>query len=105
MVDAGGRALLRDSTPLVAVYARAPPALHPPLEGEGRSPERQRRRAGWGELRSKRHKKIHPHPTAFAARRRSTSPLQGEVKRACCPLSENQAASATTRLRPSRLAR
>src|ERR1043166_1658271 len=37
---------------------------------------------GWVELRSKRRKKIHPHPTAFAARKRSTSPLQGEVKRA-----------------------
>src|ERR1051325_11900377 len=37
---------------------------------------------GWGELRSKRRKKIPPHPTAFAARKRSTSPLQGEVKRA-----------------------
>jgi hypothetical protein len=40
---------------------------------------------GWGELRSKRRKKIHPHPTAFAARKRSTSPLQGEVKRASGP--------------------
>src|ERR1700674_2623151 len=26
----------------------------------------------------------HPHPTAFASRRQSTSPLQGEGKRACC---------------------
>src|ERR1043165_3341800 len=34
---------------------------------------------GWGELRSKQ---IHPHPIAFVARKQSTSPLQGEVKRA-----------------------
>src|ERR1043166_8032886 len=52
-----------------------PHARLPSPGGGGSAPKAP----GWGELRSKQ---IHPHPIAFAARKQSTSPLQGEVKRA-----------------------
>src|SRR5215813_7847155 len=53
-------------------HARA--TSHPPQEGEGRPPERQRTRSGWGEVFS-----LRVHPTPLAAR--ATLPLQGRVAR------------------------
>jgi hypothetical protein len=40
----------------------------------------ERSEPGWGEL----HEEDHPLPTAIAIARRSTSPLQGEVKKTQC---------------------
>src|SRR5262249_60176422 len=76
------------STPLashLALEIRPRPcsALHPPLEGEGRSLPRSGCERGGGNCEASITEKIHPHPTAFAARKRSTSPLQGEVRGAC----------------------
>jgi len=58
-------------------------AQHPPLQGEGRIAEGD---PGWGPAAPpKMLKRCHPHPAAS----RPTSPLQGEVVRACCRSSRN----------------
>jgi hypothetical protein len=52
---------------------RAACCAYPPLEGEGRIAPGD---PGWGDPYGL---STHPHPTAFASLKRSTSPLQGEV--------------------------
>src|SRR6266481_8815131 len=53
-------------------------AKYPPLQGEGRTAIGD---PGWGSAASPRMlNRCHPHPAAS----RPTSPLQGEVVRACC---------------------
>src|SRR6266566_362649 len=58
-------------------------AQHPPLQGEGRTAAGG---PGWGSAASPRMlNRCHPHPAAS----RPTSPLQGEVVRACYRSSRN----------------
>jgi hypothetical protein len=65
----------REGPPAVAVAAYADNFLHPPLEGEGRRFERQRKPSGWGEAGEFAE---HPTPPAFAYASASDPPPPGE---------------------------
>ena len=75
----------RDISPAAKLQVQAEAleqALHPPLEGEGRTRERSEPRAGWGyslNAKSSAAKVIRPHPDRLRYARRSTLPTRGRV--------------------------
>jgi hypothetical protein len=67
----------REGPPPVAVMPSADTFLHPPLDGEGRRFERERKPTGWGEAETFAN---HPTPPAFADAAAGDPPRPGEGK-------------------------